>query len=147
MEQPKHINNVIYKIQHNEKPELFYVGHTTCFNRRKQDHRKSSRRDPQQVYVTIRESGGWDCFTMSILEEFPCENKTEALAREDQMIRELNPPMNSRGAKMTNNAYAIVKRLWRENNKEKLNAKVECECGRILYRRNMKRHLTSRIHQ
>lgn len=147
MDQSNHINNVIYKIQHKTNPDLCYVGHTTSFNRRKRDHRTCSRRDPQQVYVMIRDNGGWDCFTMSILEEFPCENKTEALAREDKMIRELNPSMNSRGAKMVNDAYSIVKRLWRENNKEKLNAKVECNCGCILYRRNMKRHLTSKIHQ
>lgn len=147
MEQSKHINNVIYKIQHKTNPELFYVGHTIRFNRRKTNHKYCSKTDPQQVYATIRENGGWECFTMIILEEFPCENKTEALAREDKMIRELNPPMNSRGAKMVNDAYAIVKKLWRDNNKEKLNAKTECECGCIIYRRNMKRHLTSKTHQ
>ena len=33
-------NTVIYKIQHTEKDDLIYVGHTTDFKRRKSEHKK-----------------------------------------------------------------------------------------------------------
>lgn len=137
----------LYKLQHKEKSDLIYIGHTTNFDKRKAEHKCCSLKDPQKLYVIIRENGGWDCFTMSILVVFTCNNKLEALAQEDKMMRELNPTMNSRMAKLKNEANALSSRRWRERNIEKINMKVQCECGcPPLIHRNMIRHRASTRH-
>lgn len=147
MEGDSYNNTFIYKLQHKEKSDLIYIGHTTNFDKRIIEHKSCSLRAPQKLYVIIRENGGWDCFTMSKLEEFSCNNKLEALSHEDKVIREMNPTMNSRTAKLKNEVNALSSRRWREKNKEKINMKVQCECGcRPISHRNMIRHRASTRH-
>ena len=42
----------------------------------------------------IRENGGWECFTMIVLKDFPCTNKQEACLEEDKVMREMKTSMN-----------------------------------------------------
>ena len=66
---------VIYKIQHNSKKELIYIGSTTNFTKRKTHHRCSSITNIQKrqylikLYVMIRENGGWNEFEMVPIKE------------------------------------------------------------------------------
>ncbi len=91
---------VIYKIQHKSKDELLYVGSTTHFGNRKRQH-KSRCYNPNEksyntkLYSTIRDNGGWDAFNMVIVKEFPCENKRQAEAEEDRVMREMLSSLNS----------------------------------------------------
>ena len=90
---------VIYKIQHNEDESLLYVGSTTNFTNRKSQHKgacnnENNKRHNLKVYRMIRENGGWDCFTMVKIEDFPCVDGRDAEAREDQLMREMNANMN-----------------------------------------------------
>ncbi len=59
-----HKNTIIYKIQHNDKPELLYIGHTTNFDTRKYQHKRSASDpvDSSAIYEIIREHGGWNSF-------------------------------------------------------------------------------------
>ena len=97
---------VIYKIQHQSKDELLYVGSTTHFGNRKTQH-KSKCHNPndkqykQRLYQTIRDNGGWDEFNMVIVKEFPCDNKRQAEAEEDKCIREMKSSLNMRKAYIT----------------------------------------------
>ena len=90
---------VIYKIQHKSKDELLYVGSTTHFGNRKVQH-KSRCYNPNEkiynnkLYSTIRDNGGWDAFNMVIVKEFPCENKRQAEAEEDKVMRETQSSLN-----------------------------------------------------
>ena len=90
-----HKNTIIYKIQHNVKPELLYIGHTTNFDTRKYQHKKSAA-DPQEgaLYQLIREHGGWDSFTMSPIKQVSCQNRIDALIEEQKCIDKLCATLN-----------------------------------------------------
>jgi hypothetical protein len=64
----------------------------------------------------IRANGGWQCFKMVMIEEYPCANHLEACRREDECMRELKATMNSCGAvldkeKVSERKEAILKRI------------------------------------
>jgi hypothetical protein len=52
------------------------------FKTRLQSHKRRALTQNTLVYRTIRENGGWDAWTMSILEQYPCANIEEAQRRE-----------------------------------------------------------------
>ena len=56
----------IYKIEHIEKEDLVYVGHTTNFTRRKNCHKSCCNNENKQskLYKMIRENGGFVMFRM-----------------------------------------------------------------------------------
>jgi hypothetical protein len=85
---------IIYKIQHKEKKELFYVGHTTNFENRKCQHKKSSRNEPTKIYATIQQNGGWDMFEMVPIKQVVCLNRIAALIEEQKAIDEMKPTLN-----------------------------------------------------
>ena len=167
---PDYSKTIIYKIQHQDKPELIYIGHTTNFNKRKYEHKRVSNnlktdRDHYKLYQTIRENGGWIEFKMIQVKEFPCQNKREACLEEDRVMLELKANLNKYRAKDFNrdewyennkekltehkhNYYKENKEYlqekqkeWREKNKEKINEKCVCElCGLILSKKSLTRH-------
>ena len=55
-------NTIIYKIQHIDKDDLLYVGHTTDFTKRKSSHKRTcnnpNRNYALKVYEMIRNNGG-----------------------------------------------------------------------------------------
>ena len=115
----------IYKIQHKEIDELLYVGSTTDFTRRKAQHKKAcnnanSKCHNFKVYKMIRDNGGFDCFNIIIIKEFPCNNKQEALIEEDRLIREMKSNMNSRRAYTTPEDTKEQKKRYIELHREQL---------------------------
>ena len=99
---------VIYKIQHVDNPELLYVGSTTDFTKRKNGHKsRCSNHNPignkynYKLYQMMMDNGGWSMFNMVVIKEFPCENKRQAEAEEDKLIREMKSNMNSNRAFIT----------------------------------------------
>jgi hypothetical protein len=93
-------NTVIYKIQHTEKDDLLYVGHTTDFTKRKNNHKckctnPNSSRYNIKLYTMIRENGGWDMFKMIEIIKFPCNDHNEACAEEDKIMREMKANLNT----------------------------------------------------
>jgi hypothetical protein len=91
---------IIYKIYHNTKPDLIYVGSTTNYAHRKHEH-KSRCQNPNDKehdiykYKMIRDNGGWNEFTMCPIKEFPCKTRIEALIEEDKCRLELKATLNS----------------------------------------------------
>ena len=166
----KYQNTVIYKIQHIEKDELVYVGHTTDFTKRKYKHKlhtnnESLKQSKLKVYQMIRENGGWDSFKMLEVKKFPCNDRREALAEEDKIMKEIKATMNSNSSSVDKKEYMkqfnkdyyhknkeLYSRLQKENkikNKEYYEAKLECQCGLLLGRYTMKtqKHIQSKRHQ
>lgn len=144
-------NTIIYKIQHNENPELIYVGHTTNFNQRVYQHKHNCKNRTYKLYTMINENGGWECFTMVMIEKYPCHNRLEACQREDQVIRELKTTMNASGAvfdeERRKEYMKVYLKVYHNDNKDVLNKKIQCECGTNLIHRNMKRHYSTKTHQ
>ena len=160
----------IYKIEHVDDESLVYVGHTTCFDKRKTTHKGSCKNDNDRhynfkVYQMIRQNGGWDAFKMIEVEKYPCADKREAERRENEVIKELRANMNTNKSFRTqdeiteyhkehNTNYRKVhkdeitehKKEYYESNKPKINAKVKCECGCDVMKRCLNRHQASKKH-
>lgn len=98
--------------------ELIYVGSTTNWTKRKNNH-KCSCNNPnnkyynRRVYKTIRENGGWDNFEMIMLEKYPCKDKIEASARERYWFEKLSASLNIAVPGRKNKEYY-------EDNKDKI---------------------------
>jgi hypothetical protein len=94
-------NTIIYKIEHATNPELVYVGHTTNMIKRKNQHKHHCIENTRKLYQTIRENGGWECFTMVPIMEFPCETKIQAEIQEEKCRVELKATLNALKAHTT----------------------------------------------
>ena len=89
-----------------------YVGSTTHFIKRKQDH-KNCCNNPKnktynhKIYNTIREQGGWDNWRMIQVYEYPCNNKREAEHKEELVRQELKATLNSNRCWRPNDGICI----------------------------------------
>ena len=113
----------IYKIEHVDDESLVYVGHTTCFNKRKAQHKINCYNDKVKdynfkVYQMIRENGGWEMFKMIEVEKYPCNDKREAERRESEIMKELKASMNMRNSFRTEEEITEYKK---ERSKEYYN--------------------------
>jgi vacuolar-type H+-ATPase subunit I/STV1 len=96
-----------------------YVGHTTDKIRRKREHKSRCNNQNSEyynfyVYQFIRENGGWDNWSLVVLQEYPCENKNQAEMRERYWIETQQSTLNKVIPTRT-------KQEWNEENQEKLN--------------------------
>ena len=99
-----------YKICCNAENEFVYVGSTINFTSRKNQHKRSCEKPKQQelnmkIYVTIREFGGWDNWTMVLIEYFPCETSLEASSRERYWYDQFNAKLNAQMPNRTTSEY------------------------------------------
>ena len=123
-------NTIIYKIQHLENNELLYVGHTTEFTKRKTAHKSNtSNADGKEfnnkVYKMIRENGSWDMFNMIEIKKFSCNDKREAAAEEDRIMRELKASMNTQRAFMTKEDISDDRKEYYIKNSDTIKQKVK----------------------
>ena len=102
-----------------------YVGHSTDYKSRNQRHRYNSNNTNQYIYRFIRETGGYENWSMIKLYNFPCDSKREAEAEECKIMIELNATLNTykpftteEEKKQYNKEY---RKKYHENNKDILN--------------------------
>jgi hypothetical protein len=113
-------NTVIYKIVCNdENIKDVYVGTTTNFKNRKSCHKSNCNNEKRaeynyNIYKFIRNNNGWDNFSMTLIENFPCNNSLEAHERERYHYDILNCTLNMQIPNRT------LKEYYKEN-KEKIN--------------------------
>jgi hypothetical protein len=94
-------NTIIYKITCNDiNNKEVYVGHTTNFVQRKHSHKQSCINEKSlnykcKLYEVIRNNGGWDNWTMEILNFFNCKDHYEARIKEQEYFMLLNATLNS----------------------------------------------------
>jgi len=118
---------IIYKLCCNDpNVEEMYIGHTTHFINRKNHHKSCCNNENDKnynryVYAFIRNHGGFENWNMIQIEQFPCNNKREAEAKEREWIEKLKPSLN------TNNPYAMCvenpvqyKKEWYEEHKDEI---------------------------
>jgi len=94
-------NTIIYKITCKD-PNItdLYVGHTTNFVQRKHAHKqgcinKKSINHTCKLYEVIRNNGGWDNWTMEIVNFFNCKDHYEARKKEQEYFDLLKATLNS----------------------------------------------------
>jgi hypothetical protein len=108
-----------------------YVGHTTNFIQRKSQHKTcccniNNKKYNQYVYEFIRNTGGFENWSMIQIEERNCKNKRDAEAIEHYWIETLNAELNA------NKPYAMCKeepqlynKCWYEENKQEILEKAK----------------------
>ena len=114
----------IYKIQHIDKEDLVYVGHTTNFTKRKCQHKYicKSENDSKynlKIYQMIRENGGFDMFRMIKIEKYPCNDKREAERRENDVMKELKACLNTMNSYVSKEEKKESRKEYEKRNKEK----------------------------
>jgi len=119
-----------------------YVGHTTDFARRKSTHKchcinETDKKHHLKLYQNIREKGGWENWTMTPLEEYPCENNLQARIREQYWMDILQAKMNHIKAFSPEQEY---RKMWKSQ-------KFVCECGVTVGISHKARHLKSLNHK
>lgn len=93
-------NTIIYKICCKD-PDVtdIYVGLTTDLRNRRNTHKchcnnvKCSQYN-SYMYRFIRDNGGWDNWQIVVVENFPCQNKTEGEQRERYWLEYLHATLN-----------------------------------------------------
>jgi hypothetical protein len=105
------------------------VGHTTDFTKRKNQH-KTDCNNPNRksynikLYTTIRENGGWSNWSVVLVENYPCNNGTEARMRERFFYELYNADLNMNRPIITDeeNKDKLKEYMtqYREENKEKI---------------------------
>jgi len=94
-------NTIIYKITCKDTTITdVYVGHTVNFVQRKHAHKQGCINTKTvnykcKLYEVIRNNGGWDNWTMEIVNFFNCSNQFEARQKEQEYYISLNATLNS----------------------------------------------------
>lgn len=161
---PKYENSVIYKLKHNEDYDdtNIYVGSTTNFKNRKNQHKTSCNNEKDiryntPVYKYIRANEGWDNWVMIPIEQYSCNDKKELEIRERHHIDLLRPTLNIvKPGRTIKEWYEDNKedkleyqKEYRNDNKEIINEKrklkVICDhCGCEYTKYNLKQHQKSK---
>jgi len=112
---------IIYKIVCDD-PNVkdCYVGHTTDMTKRKWAHKSVCNNEKNKghnlkIYKIIRENGGWDNWTMLLVEKFACKDKHEACKREREIFEELDAKMNTFTPYLT---HEETKQIHKQYNKQ-----------------------------
>ena len=98
---PDYSKSLIYKLCCKDASITdIYIGSTTNKTKRKYQHKENSNGQNNSkynypVYQFIREHGQFDNWDLIVLEEYPCENKTQLLMKEREWIERLIPTLNS----------------------------------------------------
>ena len=119
---------IMYKLVCNDlNVKECYVGHTTDMTKRKCCHKIKCNNEKyksynEKKYVYIRDNGGWDNWSMVMIEEYSCKNKQEATKRERELYEELQSTLNMvrpyRSEEELKEEAIIRAKKWNENNKE-----------------------------
>lgn len=89
--------SIIYKIICNDfSIKDTFVSSTTNFTKKKYQHSWECKVNPTKLYQFIRDNGGWENWTMVMIEEYPCKNSLEQVAREMYWRDKLNATLNVR---------------------------------------------------
>ena len=140
-----------------------YVGSTSNFANRKIKH-KSRCVNPKAIdyniklYRFIRDHGGWENWSMVIIDIVPCDDRNDTRQKERSYIVQCDATLNSYMSSRTPREYAAAhpvetkasyekyNRSHRQERKEWANTKRECECGGRYTLQNKLRHERTNIH-
>ena len=161
---PNYQNGLIYKLCCKDTDITdIYIGSTTSFRHRKKQHKSDCNNEKRHaynydVYKFIRENGGWENWDMILIEYYKCDTKLELEKREREVIENLKPSLNQFIPTRTNKEYKeeykeqykeYYKNYYEKNKeyfKEKAKEKITCECGAIITKPYINRHLKSIKH-
>ena len=172
-------NGKIYTIRYKNDSSLIYVGSTclplwmrfgihksVCYNPNDKSYN-------HKFYAKIRETDDLCNWYMELYENFPCENKTQLVARENVIMREISTLNKLQGetiytrkpCKTFDEIKSKASYLWKQNNHEKNKdyikiyneenkqrikeigeQRITCDCGTVTRKDQLKRHMNTLIH-
>ena len=125
-------NTVFYKIVcNNLEIKDCYIGSTTDFRRRKSSHKcrcinSSNSKNHLLVYKFINDNGGWDAWTMVMIDKISCVDGLECRNIERTYVEELHGTLNM-------NIPNRSQHEWSQDNKQRIYARgsvpIVCACG------------------
>jgi hypothetical protein len=133
-----------------------YIGSTSCFNKRKNDHKcntnnANNKKYNYKIYKFIRDNGGWNNFDMIQIEAYPCNDKTECLTRERELIELEQFCINSNKPIITKLEIIEYKKNYREENYNEIikwkNTLYDCDCKGKYTNVNKSTHLKTQKHK
>ena len=126
----KYESGVIYKITNTVNNEVYVGSTTTDLELRMVKHKCDAKKRPElSKFYTFMNEHGVEHFEIEIVEEFPCERKTELERREGEIIKAIGT-LNQRIAGRTKEEYMKefeeyfkkykkeYKKKWQINNRE-----------------------------
>jgi hypothetical protein len=170
---------LIYKIVCKDLSVAYcYVGSTTNFDQRKKSHKtkcysQCSDKYHYQLYTIIRQYGGWENWSMIIIEKVPCNDSYEARKAERLYYEKLNANLNmikplcteeerkqnEKERKQTeqykdsqkknrSNKQSIILLPSSDEKKEAVNSdgKITCSCGSVITRKYKASHEKTFLH-
>jgi hypothetical protein len=108
-----------------------YVGSTTNWTKRKATHKNACNNPSNKahifnVYQVIRANGGWDNWSMILVENYPCNGNREAEQREQFWKEHYNDNMGMNKAFITEDQNNQYYQQYRDTHKEQIaNKNVE----------------------
>ena len=134
---PNYEDGKIYKIVNDIDNEI-YVGSTcSTLNNRMSNHISSSNNGKTKLYVKIK-SMGKEHFEIELIENYPCNNRTQLELREGFYIESLNAQLNILNPS-TNIFYADIL-------KTRKNPSITCECGGAYTKYQQNEHIRTNKH-
>ena len=116
-----YFETVMYKIVCMDlKIKDCYVGSTTDFRKRKNDHKTSCKTKNFKLYQFINSNGGWDNWDMIEIEKFPCMDSNEKRRRERYWMEELKAELNMRNSIISKDEVIENVKTNHFKNKEKI---------------------------
>ena len=114
----------IYKIWCNlQGVDEIYIGSSARFIERCKLHESdcnniNSPRYSYKLYNYIRNNGGWNNFTVEVLEKYPCNNRKELNIREEWWKQQQQPTLNERRAHITDEELKVYQQHYERKVKQ-----------------------------
>jgi hypothetical protein len=137
-----------------------YVGGTNDLKARIRHHKhscnnKNSKEYNKPLYHFIRANGGFNNWSVDILEHYPCNSKQELLDQEDYWILQFSNLLNCRRAKRSLKQYYKdnedkIKQYHQQyyiDNADKFKQHFNCDCGGKYTQNHKAGHLKTKLHQ
>lgn len=103
----------MYEIACNDKNINYkYFGHTTRLYCRRSQHKSNTKnRKDLLLYNIINNNGGWDNWTMTEIENYPCENSEQARIREKELCDAYHSLLNINSPFRSDDDFKIQKSI------------------------------------
>lgn len=112
---------IMYKLVCNDlNVKEIYIGHTTNWKQRKTLHKRDIDKKNDCKNIFIRNNGGWENWSMIMIENYPCNNKLEACKRERELMEQHNNTINTNRPFITEQEKNEYSMEYKIKNKEKL---------------------------
>jgi hypothetical protein len=158
METNKYKKGQIYKIVDKAYNECYYGSTVDRLSQRLSCHKSKYKlyKNKESTFITafiLFDRYGPENCKIELVEDYPCESKTELNRREGYWI-ENNKCVNKiydynnkeQDRDIYNNKYKDTMREWYEKNKGTLQEKIKCECGSLISKHHLLEHQKTQKH-